>query len=435
MNTKCLIFSRPGGHTGGTRDCAGLGVGLPQALKIVARITIARFTPRLYDGTVTRLKNNGVRWELAEELPLDALLADAGQRVKESPVKLVTVHKIAGKTYYLKRYRHAAVPLRPLKFFFKPSQARQEWDIAQRINAPIVKHLALGESWAFGLQESILITEGFDGHEPTAAEADRVLTFVRQLHAAGILQRDLHPGNLLINDREIRLVDLHGTELKTPTAGEIADNLARLRMFLPIDAPPNKELEREFYRQRARRCLKRNRDFDRQDGWYCRKEFWKPEWRDPAAFFARAKILKRGGTSLVGSADGVVVKQYNLRRPSRLIKDLFRRSRAVKAYLKAYHLELVGIPTARPFAAGQRWFTSWFVMEEIPNARPADPDAARELIARLHDAGFSHRDLKPSNIVMNEKGDAILIDLEGLRFVGDISPEQRAKDLARFERG
>jgi tRNA A-37 threonylcarbamoyl transferase component Bud32 len=385
---------------------------------------------------VIRLKKNGYRWELAEELPLDALLVDPGRRVKESRVKLVTVHDIAGKTYYVKRYRHAAVPLRPLKFFFKPSQARQEWTIAQNINAPIVRHLALGERWTpTGLQESILITEGFAGHEPTDADAPRVLAFVRQLHAAGVLQRDLHPGNILVNGDELRLVDLHGTELRAPTAAETAENLARLRMFLPIDVPPNKELERRFLAHRARRCLKRNRDFDRQDGWYYRKAFWKPAWRDTEAFFARARILKRGRTSLVGAADGVVIKQYNLRRPSRLLKDLFRRSRAVRAYQKAYHLELAGIATARPLAAGRRGFTSWLVMEEIPNARPASVEAARKLIERLHEAGFSHRDLKPSNIVMNDKGEAVLIDLEGLRFVGEVSPQQRAKDWARFERG
>lgn len=396
-----------------------------------------------------RLKTNGVRWELAEELPLDALLVDAGRRIKESPVKLVTHHDVAGKTYYVKRYRHAGVPLRPLKFFFKPSQARQEWTVAQQINGPIVKHVALGERWTLtGLHESILITEGFDGHEPVAADAERVLEFVRQLHERGILQRDLHPGNILVNKQELRLVDLHGTILKTPSADEIADNLAQLRVFLPIPVPPeierrSAELGRQHFAQRARRCLKRNRDFDRQDGWHYRREFWKEEWRDPETFLSRARILKRGRTSVVGAADGVVMKQYNIRRPSRLLKDLFRRSRAVQAYLKAYHLELAGIPTARPFAAGEKrvcrfLVKSWFVMEELTGVReitPQDDRAARALIARLHRAGFSHRDLKRSNIVINAQGEAFLIDLEGLRFEGEVSPERAAADLKRYERG
>ena len=63
---------------------------------------------------MVRLKENGVHWELAEELPLKALLADPGERIKESRVKLVTKHEIAGQTYYVKRYQHAGAPLRPL---------------------------------------------------------------------------------------------------------------------------------------------------------------------------------------------------------------------------------------------------------------------------------------------------------------------------------
>ncbi len=401
-----------------------------------------------------RLKKNGVRWELAEELPLDALLADAGTTIKESNVKLVSRHDVAGKVYYVKCYRHAGAALRPLKFFFKPSQARQEWTIAQRIQVPIVRHLALGERWsAAGLQESILITEGFDGHVPGEADASRVLAFVRQLHERGVLQRDLHPENILVNSREVRLVDLHGTVLKTPTDEEISDNLARLRLFLPIPVTPeieqrSAEFGRQFFAQRARRCLKRNREFDRQDGWFIRKPVWKDALRDPEAFLRRARILKQGRTSIVSAADGFVMKQYNLRRPSRLLKDLFRRSRAVNAYLKAYHLELASIPTARPVAAGEKricgfLLRSYFVMEELKNVRDVSQwpgnrrQTARrvgELIARLHEAGFSHRDLKESNIVLDPDGRPALLDLEGLKFDGCVSPRRAAADLKRLAR-
>jgi len=403
---------------------------------------------------VVRLKENGVRWELAEELPLKALLADPGERIKESRVKLVTKHDIAGKTYYVKRYQHAGVPLRALKFFFKPSQARQEWQLAQQISVPIVRHLALGERWTLtGLQESILITEGFDGREPGEHDGERVLAFVRRLHERGVLQRDLHPGNILVSAHELRLVDLHGTILKTPTEDEIADNLARLRLFVPIPVTPeierrSVEFGRRFFAERARRCLKRNREFDRRNGWYVRRPFWKEELRDPEAFLRRARILKQGRTSVVGAADGVVVKQYNIRRPSRLLKDLFRRSRAVNAYFKAYHLELAGIPTARPIAAGEKricrfLLRSWFVMEELPGVRDLSQwqgdyqlaaQRVRELIARLHKSGFSHRDLKLTNIVLDADARPFLVDLEGVRFVGEVPPEQAASDLNRLTR-
>jgi serine/threonine protein kinase len=405
---------------------------------------------------VLRLKDNGINWELAEELPLTALLADSGTRIKESRVKLVTKHDIAGKTYYVKRYQHAGVPLRPLKFLLKSSQARQEWQIAQQINAPIVRHLALGERWTLtGLQESILITEGFDGQTPD--DWARVLDFVHLLHQRGVLQRDLHPGNILANANELRLVDLHGIVLRTLTDDEIAGNLARLRMSAPIPVSPeierrSVEFARGFYAERSRRCFKRNWEFDRQDGWFIRKPYLNDALRtilcDPEAFLGQSKLLKQGGTSVVGAGQGFVVKQYNIRRPLRLLKDLFRRSRAVNAYHKAYHLEIAGIPTARPIAARERrccgvLLRSWFVMEELTGVRDLSQwtgnyklaaQRVRELVAKLHERGFSHRDLKLTNIMLDAEARPFLVDLEGVRFVGEVTPERAAADLVRLAR-
>ena len=78
-------------------------------------------------------------------------------------------------------------------------------------------------------------------------------------------------------------------------------------------------------------------------------------------------------------------------------------------------------------------------MEELPGVReisraPEDDRRARTLIAQLHRAGFSHRDLKPSNIVINSLGQVFLIDLEGLRFEGEVTPQRAVADLKRYER-
>src|SRR5262245_32902811 len=125
------------------------------------------------------------------------LLQDAGRVIKEAPAKRITCHALAGGTYYVKRYRHNAFPLRPLKFLFKPSQAAQEWKLAEELETrriPIVRHLALGERWTWsGLQESILITEGFDGrmlHEAEGVNPSDVLAFLARMHEQGVLQED-----------------------------------------------------------------------------------------------------------------------------------------------------------------------------------------------------------------------------------------------------
>jgi tRNA A-37 threonylcarbamoyl transferase component Bud32 len=143
-----------------------------------------------------------------------------------------------------------------------------------------------------------------------------------------------------------------------------------------------------------------------------------------------------------------VLKRYNLRKAGNLFKDVFRRSKARRAFRKAYHLELTGVPTARPIATADKrvlglLVASYFLMEEIPGAIHlgqwrGDNEAAlqrlAELLARLHDEGFSHRDLKETNIVFDSQNRILLIDLEGLEFLDTVSRTRADADLARLIR-
>jgi tRNA A-37 threonylcarbamoyl transferase component Bud32 len=171
---------------------------------------------------------------------------------------------------------------------------------------------------------------------------------------------------------------------------------------------------------------------------------------DPDGCLAeRMKILKAGLSSTVGACDGFVLKRYNFRKWGNPAKDLFRSSRARRAFRKAYHLELAGIPTARPIASADRRvlglpIRSYFVMEEIrgavdPRGWKGDPrhaiQAAGALLARLHNEGFSHRDLKETNILFDPQQCAFLIDLEGLSFQGIVAPARAQADLSRLARG
>lgn len=429
-----------------------------------------------YDESVIRLNKNGVRWQLEPDFAplLEQVVNDPGQIIKQSPVKRVTLHRINGKTFFKKRYLHESVPVRPLKFFFKPSQARQEWDSAQRLQTmqvPIVRHVALGERWTWrGLRESFLITEGFDGKpldEQPGNNPKDVLAFVHRLHERGVLQSDLHPGNILRNAAtgELRLVDLHGIVVKSSLSpGERAANLAFLRIFIPIPVEPQTEqlsvrLRKQYFAHRAKRCLKHNREFFPKDfgalRWRARLPFLNPAvekiLRDPDAFLSgRAEILKPGRASTIGKADGLVLKRYNIRvrKLQNLFKDLFRPSKARRAFLKSYHLELTGVPTARPIATADRrvarvLLRGYLLMEEIPgavdlgkwhgDARQAAIRTA-DLLAKLHNEGFSHRDLKETNILFDGEGRVFLIDLEGLDFLETLSHPRAAADLSRLAR-
>lgn len=410
------------------------------------------------------------------ELLIPQLLQNAGQVVKEAPAKRITCHTLLNRTFYVKRYRHGAFPFRPMKFLFKPSQAAQEWKLAQELETlgiPIVRHLALGERWTWsGLQESILVTEGFDGrmlHEAEGVDPADVLAFLARMHERGVLQEDLHPGNLLVklSPLEIRLVDLHGTRLLSQlTPAQRDANLTVLRSYISIRVSPeivqrSAQLRQERFFERSKRCFRHNRDFvPRPIGtlrWWIRppasSEPLASIVQDPDGFLqSRAQILKPGRTSTVGRRDGLVLKRFNLRKFENLAKDLFRPSRARRAFQKAYHLELLGIPTPRVLATADRrccgfLLRSYLVMDEIRGAthlgtflrdgNPPTRELARkvgELVGKLHAEGFSHRDLKETNLVLDSAEKLYVLDLDGLTFQPGLSEWRAALDLERLAR-
>lgn len=435
-----------------------------------------------------RILRDGVRWEVADGLDpalLDALAAK-GRVIKESPAKLVTLHHIPRGDLYVKRYR--TVPaFRAAKFWFRDSQSRREWRLAgemERRGIPVVRHLAMGERWsALGLTESILVTESFAGvpmvefpgrNEPEVQSA--LGRLLRLMHDQGVLQFDLY-GNILVRAEplELRRVDVHHALLKNSlTEREKLDNLAFLDTEVPLleafyraygwDASLAARvrarsivMRRDFCAHRARRCFRENHDFLplRQGPLKCwvRRQFLDANLRGilaaPDAALETAQPLKRGRSATVASAHGLVIKRFNFRRASSLLKNCFRSSRAKLAFRRAYHLELAGIPTARGAAAAERrvgpvLLRSYFVMEEIPGARDLAGFAGEtrlmaakvaELLAKLHNAGFSNRDMKETNILIDCAGRPVLIDLEGLRFHSIVPDARAAADLSRLARG
>jgi tRNA A-37 threonylcarbamoyl transferase component Bud32 len=427
---------------------------------------------------VKQLRHDHTRWEVADDFAplLGPVLAAAPHIVKESRAKLVGRHEVDGRAFYVKRYRHDAFAFRPLKFVFKASQARQEWRLAEGLAArgiPIVRHVALGERWsATGLQESILITEEFAGVPANEAPAEvygALMGFIGQMVDAGVVQRDLHPANLLVRQHpfEIRLVDLHGTFLVRRNSqfereGNRDDMLARLRVSVPIPVSQNvewfsRELRRRALRQRSRRCLKVNREF-------ALKRFGRWKWHvrtaavtadmekllcNPDAFIEGAHPLKEGRSSTVAAANGLVLKRYNFKKPFNLLKDLVRGSRGRRGFRKAYHLELCGIATPRVIATTDRRVCglparSYVLMEEVPHAIDAgqwqgdERRAARalgDLLGRLHDEGFTHRDLKETNVLFDAAGTPQLIDLDGLEFVFYVAEDEAWANLRRVAQG
>jgi tRNA A-37 threonylcarbamoyl transferase component Bud32 len=171
---------------------------------------------------------------------------------------------------------------------------------------------------------------------------------------------------------------------------------------------------------------------------------------DPDDFLdRRADILKFGLTTTVGRHAGLVLKRFDRRKLRDRLAGLFGRSKAKRACINAYRLEMSGVPTARAIAIADKrsgkLFSSksYILTEEIAGAKHlgewmGDPRHAirtlAALIAMLHHAGFSHRDLKEKNIIFDATGKPFIIDLDGLRIHRSVSRTRALKDLMRLEK-
>ena len=366
--------------------------------------------------------------------------------------------------------------LRPLEHLLRKSQARREWELWQRLQRsglPIVRHIAAGERRSGGLlREAVLVTEGFPGVPLNEADNVRwpsVLALIRQMHDCGVLHRDLHPANILVQPKtgELCLVDLKGIVLKKRISRvERERNLALLRISVPIPVADNvrqlsKRIRRRAYYRRSYRCLKHNREFDTVTlnglRWHVRLPYVNPRigalLEDPETIrLADTPPLQCGRSSSVMVCGEFVIKRFHHRRLLSRFGEMVSSSRARRAYRKAYHLELLGIPTPHPIATATRrslryLSRSYLITERVDQARDLhqylretghpDTEVIRHLaqmIAGLHEEGFSHSDLDASNILVDARGQCWLIDPGALRFVQYVSDARATADLRRLQR-
>jgi len=399
-----------------------------------------------------------------------------------------------------------------VKLFFDRSGRERHWRrdargvramLSRGIDTPALLHAGATEDGAArllvferitGAQNALEALARMDAHQARAQLLRRLVEAVARLHAAGLVQRDMHLKNFLVTGARVYALD--GADIdarRAPLAKRASlDNLGLL--FAQLE-PPDDGLARALYPEYARargwasavadlaaleRAIERMRR--RREARYLRKIFrastafaarrdarqrvlWDRRYDSPALLAlladpdryleSGAPLLKDGNTSTVGIADvqGVrfLIKRDNVKGLWHRAKRALRGTRAARAWRNAHLMRLRGVPTAAPVALlERRRGAAYFVSEcvEGPDCRTyfasravseedrrATAGRVAALIGALRAARLSHGDLKATNILLSAAG-PVLIDIDALRAHRSAAAFERAhaKDIARFMR-
>jgi tRNA A-37 threonylcarbamoyl transferase component Bud32 len=201
-----------------------------------------------------------------------------------------------------------------------------------------------------------------------------------------------------------------------------------------------------------------NRDFDRPE---LRERLQTPEQLLAAPAQRVTRDSAPRNTEVVRAEwQGLVVyiKRYRQKNLAQSVKDVFRPSRARRAFECSFVLNERSVATPLPVAvgevrAGRRLKESFLITKEVPNAKTLFEHRAlaknlaqtrvlmralAHTLAKLHDAGFSHSDPNFSNWLVAgapfPRPSLVAIDLDGVRKAGFVSAKAAANDLYRLVR-
>lgn len=384
---------------------------------------------------------------------------------------------------------------------------------------PVPTALAVGRRNGFLRQESFIVTEALDNAMPLGAylygsrrptgalrrkaieQAARVL---RKAHDAGMFQRDLHLDNLMVQIQEtgpqVFLIDLQRVQFRRSlrikerlinlaelhggcTAATHAERMRFLKTYL-LELPGlGKDLRPlllrletmalkhrlGMWRSRQKRCLADNRDFVKlRVGRYvgCARRDWAEgaflsALSRPAELLLSCAVVKDSRTTTVGAGKvcerAIHVKRYNFQGLGYALKDLFRASRAKRAWIAGSSCVMRGLSVAEPVVYLERrrsgfLLESYLVSNTVEGRNLTEFKAQRgrqffekrdwiddlaRFLGRMHGREIANRDLKTDNFMVSQKRperyDFFMVDFDGVE-IGPVSWRTRVKNLTRLER-
>ena len=386
---------------------------------------------------------------------------------------------------------------------------------------PCPAPLAFSERKQFGLlEESYLLikaipsafplNEYFENTvldpEPRMALILSLSRLIRELHTNHIFYRDLHAGNILIRENpesgcELFFIDLHraafpnkiSVRMKVKDIAQFFNSISfsgeeqflflkeylekdneNLELFLHKIVLKQNRLKNTRIKSRSKRCLKNSSVFETQknsrETYHGRRDFGR-EQTDQVLDLHTLNRDKNDGTLIKRSEKSIItiieragkaplcIKENRFVNLLYALKNLFRRSRAMKSWIAANGLKVRGIDTPLPLAviekrSGPFVKESYMITCFMKNAKEAndyitifkDPAQKKNKPAfikafaaafkKLHDQGIYHADLKSNNILIKESDDPhwkfYFVDLDRVFFKKAISFYQRANNLAQL---
>jgi tRNA A-37 threonylcarbamoyl transferase component Bud32 len=430
--------------------------------------------------------------------PISSVQEMGGEVIKESIWRWAALLRLPnGRRVFLKRDKTKGW-MEGLKYLFSPSKGQKEFLIASQLekwSLNIPNPLGWMERVRKGLvRESYYLSEaigtGVSFIEEVAKSKEphsiiELAMTVRKFQEAGLFHQDLHGGNFLWKGDFLFLTDLHRAQIVKPLSlnqrlwdlshlfhslrsmwgeeeqlqflnqyfeGRFDDSQKREILHQKIH-PVMGRLQKRQWRSRTKRCLKESTEFtvQREKGirYFHRKDF--PLDRLKRVMEEHRDLVRERPFSLIKYSPEVIVsilndegericlKQFCYPHFWGQVKEHFRRSKGLKAWMAANGMRARGIPSLKPLALVERknWIglkESFLFMETLADDQEmdryilkgfADLNKKRLFIkafARwldgLHKMSLYHKDMKTCNILVSERGETWgfhLLDFEDIR--------------------
>jgi tRNA A-37 threonylcarbamoyl transferase component Bud32 len=484
---------RPDAAAGRTESTEGVVVAAPDAVvdtaAIVGPVPLAVVATALEDASTPTLTGPDLA-RFGRDVPTPFVVAlttpEGGQTLAcEALLRVLPGRRIVARARFAERVVVA-------KLFVGPrATIEREWEErghAAFVRADVATPELLMRGDLAGGGEALLYEYLDDAIPATASDLPQTMPILARLHSHGVIQNDLHLGNLLRTARGLFLIDGGGVSgmgrdkplSRRASVRNLALFLAQFdiraesafvaawhayavaRGYKTIDADGG-ALIAAVHRARAKRVRAyMNKVLRDCTEFHAEKRFDRfvvcdrashggelMAWLDDIDVrFATGSVVKAGNTATVAKfcVDGqpLVVKRYNIKSRRHAFGRAWRPTRAQRAWQSAHRLRMLGIATFKPIAlverrAGPLRKSAYLVMRDVGGVDLRDRFALKHiaplvaLFADLARAGLVHGDTKATNFV--DVGGAIhLLDLDAMR-----APYTRwglrrgaARDVARF---